>query len=44
MKKSVLKTVAAAFVFVLFMSAFTSCNRGIGCPGEMTTPSIVKIF
>jgi len=45
MKKSILKTVAAAFAFVLFVSVMSSCNKGIGCPGEMTvTTSIIKLF
>ena len=44
MKKSMSKTLAAAFALLLFVSVFSSCNRGVGCPGELSSTSIVKIF
>jgi hypothetical protein len=45
MRKSILKTFGAVFALLLFVSVMSSCNKGYGCPGELTIPTnIVKIF
>ncbi len=46
MRKSVLKTMGAVFALLLFVSVMSSCNKGYGCPGELSLPThtIVNIF
>lgn len=44
MKKSILKSVAVVFAFVLFVSVLSSCNKGYGCPGEMSTEKVINII
>ena len=45
MRKSILKTMGAVFALLLFVSVLSSCNKGYGCPGELSLPTnIVNIF
>jgi hypothetical protein len=32
MKKNPLKALAVVFALLFFVSLFSSCNRGVGCP------------
>ncbi|MGB1217979.1 MAG: hypothetical protein ACPG5P_08880 [Saprospiraceae bacterium] len=36
MKKSIIKTTKALFVFAVIAITLSSCNRGMGCPGNFS--------
>ena len=44
MKKSISRSLAAVFAFLLFVSVMSSCNKGYGCPGELSVSPIVQLF